>query len=277
MGKASRRERRQAGQRIRIDEAARLLDLAKWWASVAKRPPSARVDPGDRWAAEVTDCVLGVWEDDRVVLRVDADFVGALLDADRRAEVPAEWLDRFPFRSVAVALAEPLTVNDRRRVCTYYGFLASGVRRRHLGTPLRPIRPHDPDVSFTSTFTTYHPIPEGEGVRFVWLFVDDAGVSGAQTLSPYIGASGSERDTIAELVEKFESVYQRGAGEPGQELEVLVPLSMLLLLYLASSEPDVEDLPPERIRRTQPLIGARVADVGWRVGAAIRSWRRQSG
>jgi dTMP kinase len=59
-------------------------------------------------------------------------------------------------------------------------------------------------------------------------------------------------------------------------VSALVPLSIQRVLYLAAHEPDLEWIPPERLRRPQQIREARIGDIGWRVGSALRTWRRET-
>jgi hypothetical protein len=58
---------------------------------------------------------------------------------------------------------------------------------------------------------------------------------------------------------------------------VLAPLGLLLLPYLSSSEPDLSEVPPgSRPSGVSKLEQPQVFNLGLRVGAAIRGYRREA-
>mgnify|MGYP000709090896 CR=1 FL=1 len=123
--------------------------------------------------------------------------------------------------------------------------------------------------------TTYGPIPNGDGVRFLWVFTDERGI-GAQSITPVFRSDRPEihaDETIETLVKRVARGYLAVGGNPGEDADPLATLSILLLLYLAAIEPDLEAVPPERMIRPQHLQGAEVSNLGWRVGSAIRRWQ----
>jgi hypothetical protein len=254
--------RRAAGPKVAIDDANRLLEAARQVASLT----SSTVPP-DRWLGEVTSHTLDCWDRSPVVLRADGWFTEALEQTAGDAEIVADFIDRFPFGAVAVALDEPFTVPDGDRRCEYIGFVATGIRSRRL-TGVRSSGP--PGVA--PAYTTYHPIPESDGIRFVWLFVD-GGVVGAQTLSMFVrGEDVPRAGTADELIDALCRSYRMSGVSAGDESERLVRISVGLSLYVAQSEPDLDEVPPERSPRRQALgASATVLNLGWRVGAALRA------
>jgi hypothetical protein len=95
------------------------------------------------------------------VVRVDRDFASALLDSDAEVPLVPDWLSRLPFDTFACSLAEPMPLDDGSKVCYYRGFLASGIRPKPVGAV---------DGPSGRVWTTYGPLTEADGIRFLWLF-----------------------------------------------------------------------------------------------------------
>jgi hypothetical protein len=268
MGKASRikaRDRR-TGRHIKVVDAAQVIAMAEQWDN-----PQLLRSPiqGERWIAGVAHFVLEEWRKTRVVLRADLEFVGALLNSDTNVELVPDWLDRSPFNSVAFSFPEPISLHDGDRLCHYHGFIAAGIRS---GSPEKGAG------DMQRVYTRYGPLPWGDGVRFLWVFnVDGDPTTHCQTVSMFVRGEHAKPDirTLADLIKEREAGSQAFGFQWGKdELAALVPISVQLMLYLTATEPDLDWLPPEQIRRPHQLQAARVGNVGWRVGSAMRTWRR---
>jgi hypothetical protein len=205
--------------------------------------------------------------------------VGALLTTDTDTELVPDWMARMPFGMVAVAFVEPLRLFDGQRWCRYLGFIACGTQFAE-GQAVSPAgnelpRSRLPDGMTVHTGVTYYgPLSaEAEGIRFLWVFDGEGdGADGAQTVTAFLAPRfGKAPSTVRGLIGHVATMLGQEGG--GLEAEVLVPLGLSIVMYLASADPDLDELPPERVVRPQELTGARVIDLGWRVGAALRTAR----
>ena len=269
MGKSSRRP---AAAKAALNDARRLLHLARLVADDAARA----AHPGDRHLGEVMHNQRGLWErTDRILLRCDPDLVGALLDTARDSEIGSHWLSHLPYRSVAVVLTDPLRIPDGERICIYHGFFAAGVRVRKA--PLLPTPDFVGPKGGGALWTTYHSLDEGEDVRLIWLFsVERTNEPGAQTVSvPVTGPIFTRPRTVGDLIEQIGAAYA-ATGAGASDASLLVPVGLLILMYLASEEPDITSPPALHGSSGQAPGGAVIADLGLRVGSAIRQYRREA-
>ncbi len=108
---------------------------------------------------------------------------------------------------------------------------------------------------------------EADGIRFLWTLNHDKDPTPrGQTVT--VALKG-------ELA--HENLAEVNGAEWGQELNVLVPLSIQTVLYMAAQEPDLEWIPAtQRSRHKELDTHARVGNVGWRVGSALRTWRKEA-
>jgi hypothetical protein len=282
MGKGSRlREQRRARAAIphvKVADAAQLLLMAGQIASLTDRRPGPAA-AGRRQAAGVAEIMLDEWRRDKVVVRADREFTSALLDSDTDVPLVPDWLTRMPFGTFGCCLAAPMRLDDGNEVCHYRGFLATGIRSGQAG-----MAGSGPNGA-SRVLTAYGPLSEADGIRFMWLFNYDGNhAPQAQTITVSLkGAYATEAMTVAQLVTLQKEVAGRDGkalygASWGQELDVLVPLSIQLTLYMAAQEPDLDWIPEEHRSRHKELSPeARIANVGWRVGAALRTWRKQAG
>lgn len=255
MGKASRKTR--GPKLVNVSDAARVIvGLAQFAATPAPRGHS---DLAERIAREG----LSAWARSPVSLRLDADFTSAMLDSDDDAPISTDWLDRSPFDTFCVTLAEPLSLHDGTDLCHYWGFIALGITSR--------------PVDERRVQTLYGPLAAADGIRALWLYTKD-GSSGPemQTVTTMVRGTTRHGDTtVGQVVRAQQEIARMQGSTWGAELEVISPLTLLLAMYLAASEPDLEWLPPERTARPQQLQNARIGDLGWRIGAAVRDYRRE--
>ncbi|WP_036424901.1 hypothetical protein [Mycolicibacterium vinylchloridicum] len=83
--------------------------------------------------------------------------------------------------------------------------------------------------------------------------------------------------TLADLVAaQIQGAHEAGNSD-GEELPVLIPLSLSQLLYSASGDPEIDWPPAEQISRPQQISRAEIGNLGWRTGASLRQYRRQAG
>lgn len=261
---------RRSTRHIKVYDAAQVISMAEQCLVNGQR---SRAGTAAHHAASVASCILTDWRESPVVLRADPDFATALLDSETDVELIPDWLERLPFDSMAVSLPIPVSLHDGHVLCHYVGFIATGIRRD------KP-EPETPGATnrCRSVMTRYGPLPEADGIRFLCLYTEDQDpTSRCQTLSVVLrGELAKDPLTLTQLIEAQRRTAEE-AGQPwGDELPTLVPLSIQLSLYLAAQEPDLDWIPAEQMARPQQLTTARVANVGWRVGAALRTWHRQA-
>lgn len=275
MGKASRlrqqRRLREAVPHAKVMDAARLISMADQLAGIMDkpRPPT---DPSWRAMARIAHVMLHEWRRSCVVVRADAEFAGALLDSDTDVPLVPDWLGKLPFDSFACVLNEPMSLDDGYNLCHYMGFIATGIRSRRVTETT--------EERYGRSWTTYGPFAEADGIRFLWLLNHHQDPAPrAQTVSVLLkGELAHEDMTIAKLVTAQQHMTIAAGQEWGQELDVLVPLSIQLALYMAAQEPDLEWIPLEHRSKHKELTAtAKVGNVGWRVGAALRTWRNNPG
>ena len=246
MGKQARKARRAAGPRVQAADAMRLVELGRMCARPAE---------GDLWRRVAT--VVDAWDIDRVVARADPDLVGALVTTDRDCEPPPDCLQRFPFQSLAVSLPD-----EGGEPARCPGFFVAGLRWAANG-----VGANGESIGLARPV----PIPEADGVEIVWPLADldpDPPMVGAHRLTWWFQENptangGSINDLITRLRDRnpgFDPAYDHQ-----------IPLAVLVLLYLCATEPDLDEIPPQRLVRPQPLQGAEVHNLGWRVGAQLRA------
>jgi hypothetical protein len=251
------RDRRSA-KHIKVFDAAQVISMADQCTAPLTAP---RARPEDQHAARIAWNILNTWHQSQVVLRADNEFVDALLNSDTDVRLSPDWLARLPFTSLAASLPSPLSLHDGRDLCHYVGFIAAGVRH----DPLKPGQ--------RTIYTRYGPLTEGDGIRFLWVYnADGDPTSRCQTVTVTLRGELAVGETLTELIEAQRANAELMGQHWGAELPTLVPLSLQLLLYLTAQEPDLDWIPPERMSRPNQLRTARVANLGWRVGAALRAW-----
>ncbi|GAA2401398.1 hypothetical protein [Mycolicibacterium llatzerense] len=272
MGKRARLDRRSKRQ-IKVDDAADLIAGVRFWADGG----GTRGQEGD-WAREVAGAMMPRWEASEVVLRVDPDFGAALVDSHTDVALVPDWLDRFPFNAVAYSLAEPLSLHDGTQMCRYFGMLATGVRAvavpqsRELGKQVRNEAAELGTGPGGFQHTYYVNIPGSDGVRCLWLFkLDGDPRPRVQSVSFQLrGELADQETTLAELIDTCIGMATDQEQSQGLELPTLITLSMSLLLYTATTEPDLEWPPAEHIARPHQLKTSQIGNLGWRTGAALR-------
>lgn len=261
MGKRGNR-----ADRIKVFEAAEVVEMAQHAASWERLPNRADFH-AYRACGKATLEALRLWHRaGRVVLSIDPDFAQALARSDTAVELVPDWLARLPYGTFIGSLAKPLAVHDGLRRNVYLGFIVCGI-------VTNPVAGRDDRV-----WTSHRPFAAADGFRFVWFYrsEDQPGVTQAQTLTWNLrGPYAQPRTTLGDLVnlkKQLADIAPPEAGDQaGEELPILLPLSVQLLLYLAATEPeDVHALPAARLARPQQLKDATVVRVGWRVGADLR-------
>lgn len=257
MGKRSGHVRKRA-----VHDAARVVASLGALADLVVRGADAQT----RQVGAVASAMAGPWLRERTVLRLDPDFVGALATSDTSAELTAAWLGTLPYDAVLVSFVEPVVLDDGYRQCSYFGFLAVGARTRPVGPAPAG------GTGLAPAWTTYGPLADGDGVRFLWLFTTPgSGEPQGQTVTVYLRGDVARAATVADYLAAQETMHTQ-LGQPwGAELPTLVPLGIQVLMYLSSTEPDVQPLEPGSYARPQQLERVDVTDVGWRVGAALRT------
>ena len=273
----SRRRGSRTPRRIDVSDAVRPIAMAEAFLGVAAAA-AAPLTPGLRQhvggpplsafqrdtldlAGQITRHMLELWKKSPVVLRVDDDFVTALLTSDTSLELSADAVRTVAFDAVAFSFVAPIELDDGSQHCSYHGAIVTGTNTRPQGE---------------RSWTTYVPLGAGEGFRFLWLYsVPGNSTPQTQTVSVFLGGPAGKPCSIAEIIQGQVELATYGQAGNGQEMSTLIPLSVLLLLTICAGEPDLEELAPESHTRPQQLATARVGNLGWRTGSALRTWRRQ--
>ncbi|WP_166904751.1 hypothetical protein [Mycobacterium sp. DL440] len=276
MGKRARLDRR-SKRHIKVDDAAEVITGLHAWAERDQR----LLSEGGRWIASVAGLMEEQWTASPVVLRVDGEFAGALMNSNTDVELAPDWLQRFPFNAVAYSLAEPISLHDGHRLCHYSGMIVAGINSTRVGT-MTPRAQGSRSQAITSEgsqFAHYLNIPAAQGVRCLWVFKEDGDPSPQlQTVSlPLRGPLARQGGTLAGLIDAQITLAQDAGRSGGSELPVLIPLSLSLLLYTAAGDPEIDWPPAEQISRIQQIRTAQIGHLGWRTGAALRQARSQPG
>ncbi|ACL42264.1 hypothetical protein Achl_4313 (plasmid) [Pseudarthrobacter chlorophenolicus A6] len=244
MGKASRRKKGAGNARsIKIQDASSVID--------AFYSTSQMLGQQGKESAAHAIGKLEQWEQSPVMLRVDLDFALALADTNPDITVAEDWLDRMPYGAIGFSLPDPIVLTLHNRTFRFIGMVATG-------------------ISVTADSTTHEPLQDAEGISCSWIVTVDGFpppgaipvlflsrgeiVTGEKTLGDYIADATQRRD--------FD-------GDPAAAA-LITTLSLQLMLYLASAEPDVDWLPPASVARPHHMKDARIGHLGWRVGSAFR-------
>jgi hypothetical protein len=265
-------KRRSAPKKLNVSDAAVPIAMIQAFIAnttallSAEHPAGIRSDARAHdmatWAQATAKPMLQAWQRSPVVLRVDPEFVGALLTSETDAEVTADVLTTVAFDALAFSFAEPIALYDGTAECSYYGAIVTGASTQ-------------PKTS-TMTWTTYPPLRDAEGFRVLWLYTEAGDPTPRlQTTSVMLAGPLGRTHTIGELIEAQHTGIAEQKASHGQEMSTLIPLAVLLPLCLAATEPDLELLAPETISRPQQLQTSQVGNLGWRTGAALRAWRAQ--
>ncbi|MGW6120835.1 hypothetical protein ACWFRF_17480 [Nocardia sp. NPDC055165] len=249
---------RRAAKRVQVFDAAQLIGAVE---NIARVAGSLDVGSDQRQVGSVAANMLEVWRGDQVVVRLDDEFVDAIVSSDTNVPMVPDWLARLPFRSLAASLPMPLPLHDGTDLCRYTGFVATGiVHSTPTGNRIQ---------------TYYRSFAKGDGIRFLWVYtVDGDPIPRFQTVTVELRGKLAKPDlTLAGWISGLQQAAESQGHAWGPELSVLVPLSVQALLYLTAQEPDLDWIPPEQLSRPQQLRTAVVGNVGWRVGSALRSWR----
>lgn len=261
-------KRRSGPKKVNVSDAAAPITMAqRFLGNAAEIIADARrrgVQPDSvvLRAQSTAHSMLTVWERSPVILRVDSEFVGALLTSETDAELTVDVLATLAFDAVAFSFETPLRLHDGTVECEYRGAIVSGASTR--------------PTTETVTWTTYPPLSEADGFRVLWLYTQAGEVEPrVQTTTVMLTGPLGKAHTIAELIAAQLANISNLGGGYGEEMATLVPLAVLLPLCLAAAEPDLDLLAAESIGRPQQLQSSQVGNLGWRTGAALRAWREQ--
>jgi hypothetical protein len=272
-GKRARLADRRSKRDIKVDDAAEVVSALEVWANEGR---SLRPGSAGAWIQSAARFVYDKWVDSPVALRVDNEFAGALVNSNTDVELVPDWLERFPFNAAAYSLAAPMSLDDGQRLCHYRGMLVAGVNTVKLASaPKLEVRPGQRFESAGASFTRYVNIPTAHGVRCLWVFKEDSNPSPQlQSVTFNLRGDLASQGTLAQLIEAQIAFAGEAGHSDGKELPVLIPLSLLLLLYTAATDPEIDWLPAEQILRPTQLRTTRVGNLGWRTGASLRQWRK---
>jgi hypothetical protein len=230
---------------------------------------------------DVARFIFDKWADSPVVLRVDSEFAGALMNSNTDVELVPDWLERFPFNAIAYSLATPLSLHDGHRLCHYLGMVVTGinnVRYGAMGAPPPLIRPDGNrfESAEGAVFTRYVNIPSAQGVRCIWVFKEDGDPSPQlQSVTfPLRGVCANDA-TLADLIDVQIAFASEVGQSEGEELPVLIPLSLSLLLYTAGTDPEIDWPPAQQITRPHQIRDSVIGNLGWRTGASLRQQRNR--
>lgn len=213
------------------------------------------------WQESVSDAkamewLLNVWNTEKIVLRPDPDFLAALQDTDTGSPIDPEALKRSPYSCFAFALPEPIETKGHNGTSFYYGFIVAGAEfkmLKHNGQPAAAGRPI--------------PLgPDSIGVSIIWFFKDREAIG----FHPAV-MTLKESLTIGDLLQQMTPGIRLDDHNPALP-DDLISLALLALMYVSSSEPDLETLAPQSVSRPGHLTKAKFINMGWRVGATLRSY-----
>lgn len=257
---------RRSVRHLKVDDAARVVGGLEQFIRVHRSLPSFR--RGD--AVDVADHIFEMWSRSAVMLRVDGEFANALLASDTNVELTADWMDRSPFDAFGFSFDAPFSLHDGMRMCHYWGFIACGIASGAFYGP----EVDDGPMRVSEVFTRYMPISASDGVRCLWLFTEDGSPEWhVQTVSLYLRGRHADGKNLTQLIAGQAALMNHTQKSGGLELPTLVPLSLLLLLYAAAADPEIDWPPTEQIARPTPIRDTRIGNLGWRTGAALRRWR----
>lgn len=245
MGKASRRKDKGAKNtnKIKIHDASAVIDALYSTSEMLKQEGEAAV-PHALGRIEQ-------WERSPVMLRMDLDFAMALADTNPDIKVAGDWLDKMPHDAIGFSLPNPIALTLHHRTFRFIGMVATG-------------------FSVESGSATYAPLPDAEGICCSWMVTVDGypppGVIPVLFLSRGEVVTGQK--TLADYI--ADATKSRDFGGDQAAAALITTLSLQLMLYLASSEPDVDWLPPASVARPHHMKDARIGHLGWRVGSAFR-------
>jgi len=261
---------RRSARHIKVHDAARVVGGLEQFIRAHRSLPSFR--RGD--ATDVAEHIFTLWSQSAVMLRVDAEFANALLGSDMNVELTADWMDRAPFDALGFSFDAPFSLHDGMRLCHYWGFIAAGISS---SSPYGHPDEGTDGETISNDFTRYKPLPKADGVRCLWLWTEDGSPDmQIQTVSLFMRGQHAKGKTLAELITAQAALASKSNISEGQELPVLVPLSLSLLLYAAATDPEIDWPPAEQIARPTPIRDTRIGNLGWRTGAALRRWRAET-
>jgi hypothetical protein len=93
VGKRARMDRR-SNRRIKVADAAEVVAALQSWARQTHGAGSAP----DQWIQAAAGLMVERWADSPVVLRVDAEFAGALMNSNTDVELVPDWLGPVPLQ-----------------------------------------------------------------------------------------------------------------------------------------------------------------------------------
>ena len=125
------------------------------------------------------------------------------MNSNTDVELVPDWLDRFPFNAMAYSLAAPLSLHDGHKLCHYIGMLVSGINTMNLtGSQPSPLPNRGKErESFRRRRFRVHSLREYPC-----------------------------RARLAGLIDSQIAIAGEVGHSAGQELPVLIPLSLSLLL-----------------------------------------------
>jgi hypothetical protein len=253
-------------------------------ARIEALPPNRRTEI--RFTANDV-AVLCLWGEHRQVINPDPDLWAELADTRADMVIPSGLFERMPYPDPFVAFPEPLVLPlDDGQYMTVGGFFVTG--RRQIGLQIGQNYSHvgEVPVSLADSYTE----PDGHR-RYGLLFT--AETWNADGSPVYIESTG-ERDmiwtrlTIRDgasvdelLAHSFAAFVDTNAGgDAHSQARAMLRAAVGVMIYLCADNRDVRVVNPPPVRKSKAKGKAArqrptVVEVGHRVGATIRKYRRE--
>jgi hypothetical protein len=230
--------------------------------------------------------VRRLWQQYRIVYDIDEDLWYELGDTELDTTIPATLFSYLPHPDPFIALPEPLLLplgpRQRQRID---GFFVRGAADVHTGTgePAGQIQvsthapnanPHLLGVLFLGTVETL----DGKPVM-VDRFTQD-GIWTRVTLDTRAG-HGTVQDMVDHTSHGFRA--EALAGDWRRDVPRMVQRAVSLLVYLCAANADLQPVPRTKLGRarrssdrSQSAKPLMVVGVGYRIGAALRAYRKSA-
>jgi hypothetical protein len=244
MGKASRRKKSaDHALSIKFQDATSVID--------ALYATSKMLGQQSKESAAHALGKIDQWEQSPVMLRVDLDFALALAETDPAIKVDGDWLGQMAYGAVGFSFPDPIVLSLHDRTFRFIGMVASG-------------------ISVTAESTTHEPLQDADGISCSWMVtVDGFPPPGA---IPVLFLSRGDMITGEKNLGDYisDATKRQDFGGNADAAALITTLSLQLMLYLASNDPDVDWPPPASVARPTQMKDARIGHLGWRVGSAFR-------
>ncbi|MEU8001605.1 hypothetical protein AB0B66_10630 [Catellatospora sp. NPDC049111] len=216
-----------------------------------------------------TTLQLGLWEQHKIIYRLDADLANDLATVSDKDVLHRDVLHRLPHPDPYIHLPNPIIFTGRSGQATEVrGFFISGVRY---------------DADSPMICSTHHPQRQYLALLFPRLPYDTLDDTAAGHETPeyefsriqllFPGATA----TLGELIADTQRRFRDHTGDmPREDVARLLRASIAPILYTCTVNPDIRQTAAGRSKRHRRQ-GKAVAmyDLGYRLGSAIRSWKAE--